>query len=103
VVGVIGVVLFLLLGCLIPFTAGVSVVLMPVGVLGWLYALSAGWSARRVLDKKDPARTWADGAYAIGVGGVGLITVTLGLLLVSILAGVVLSQVAPEWFRPHHR
>jgi hypothetical protein len=99
-VGVGGFLLLMVGGCLIPFTAGVSVLLMVPCLAAWPYAALVGWRGHRTLPADDPERPWALAALASGSTGLGLVGMTLVLLAASILGGVVLGTLHPEWFRP---
>jgi hypothetical protein len=94
--------LLMVSGCLIPFTAGVSVILMLPCLIGWPTATLLGWRGVKVLDKSDPARVWAYGALFSGGAGLVLLCATLGMLLLSILTGVAIAELDPGFGRPHH-
>jgi len=83
----------LVAGLLIPVTVGVSTVVMPLCMVGWVFAWIAGAAALRGLPADDDAQPVATRAYQTGLRGVKLMGVVLGVLMVSILAGAVLA-----WF-----
>ncbi len=95
IVGVLSNVLFLLAGCLLPFTGGITTIVMPVSVLGWFYSLFAGWRGRKTLDAGDPARRWADVSFFLGAAGAALVAFTLVLSVGSILMGVIAAAMMP--------
>jgi hypothetical protein len=102
-VGVAAHALLLFGGCLIPFTAGVSVVIMIPSLVGWPIAALIGWRGVRTLAKDDPARGWAQAALAVGGTGLALVCATLGLLSLSILTGVAIAELFPGLIGgPHH-
>lgn len=101
VVGVLANALLLVAGCLIPFTGGVTTVVMPLSVLGWFYALFAGWRGRKTLDAADPARRWADVSFFLGAAGAALVAFTLVMLLGSILIGVIAAAMMPGGLHLH--
>ena len=90
-------------GCLIPFTAGVSVILMIPSLIGWPVAALIGWRGVKALPVGDPARVWAQAALFVGGSGLVLLGGTLGVLLLSILTGVAIAELDPGLLRgPHH-
>lgn len=102
VLGVGAHLLLLVSGCLIPFTAGVSVISMLPCLIGWPAAALLGWRGTKALDKSDPARQWAIGALISGGAGLALLCATLGMLLLSILTGVAIAELDPGFGRAHH-
>lgn len=88
-------------GCLIPFTAGVSSVLMLPALLGWPFAVLVGWRGIKALPVGDPVRPWAQASLVVGGAGLVLVGFTLGILLLSILAGVAIAELTPGGFHPH--
>ncbi len=82
--------LFVVLGVLIPFTAGVSVVLLPVPMAALAIAFLLARAARPHLTPADPAYASLERTLALArrAGVIGL--VALALLVVSILVGVLL-------------
>lgn len=102
-VGIASHALLLVGGCLIPFTVGVSSVLMIPSLIGWPFAALVGWRGTRALAKDDPACPWAQAALGTGVAGLVLLLVVGGLLTLSIGTGVVIGEFFPELVtRPHH-
>ncbi len=101
IVGVLSNALFFLAGCLLPFTGGITTIVMPVSVLGWFYALFAGWRGRKTLDAADPARRWADFSFFLGAAGASLVAFTLVMLLGSILMGVIAAAMMPGGLHLH--
>lgn len=82
---------FMLLGILIPFTIGVSTVLMPIPLLGYVIAALVARYVRPRLEPADVLRPRIDAqlklARYVGYGALGV----LGLLLVSIGIGVIIG------------
>lgn len=102
-IGLAGFGLLLVGGCLIPFTAGVSVIVMIPSLVSWPAAALIGWRGIKALPVGDPARPWAQASLFVGGAGLVLVVGTLGLLLVSILTGVAIAELAPGLVgSPHH-
>lgn len=95
--------LLLVGGCLVPFTAGVSVLIMIPSLLGWPVAAVLGWRGMRSLAKDDPARSWAQAALGLGGTGLALVTATLIMMVFVIGTGVVIGEFFPGLVGyPHH-
>lgn len=95
-VGLVSHALVLFGGCLIPFTVGVSGVLMIPSLVGWPIAAFLGWRGLRTLAQDDPARPWAQTAFGAGVVGLGLVLVVLVMMTFVIGTGVVIGEFFPQ-------
>ena len=88
--------LFLLLGILIPFTIGVSAVLLPVPILGYLIATLIALLVRTRLVPGDPLRARLSGMLLVTrLGGrVGVIVVVVMIICITIGIALGLSGFA---------
>ena len=102
-VGLVSHALVLFGGCLIPFTVGVSAVLMIPSLVGWPIAAVLGWRGLRTLAQDDPARPWAQAAFGTGALGLGLVLVVLVMMTFVIGTGVVIGEYFPDLVRHPHQ
>ncbi len=94
-VGIAAHALLLFGGCLIPFTAGVSAVLMIPSLVAWPVAALIGWRGTRALAKDDPAYPWAQGALGTGASGLVLVLGVGVSMTLVIGTGVVIGEFFP--------